>query len=367
MLDSYERFVRVLEFEEPDRTPIFDNFHSEKIARALGGAGPPDEVIPRIYRTFGIDVSFSQEWNLVVDKTPERTYETKSFGNIIFDKPFIYKYMSWGTNGEHSEGLIARPYKTLDDLRDMKMVLDKTEDELIEIFASDYKTCKKAYERYGIVKIGCGAPILDAIPRTLGWNLYSRAIFRARHIITRIMDLRMIEACANIKGCIEADTGPAFLVAEDIADKHGLMHPIQFLREEWLPRMREVIHPAIKAGMTILYHSEGNTEAILPDLIDIGVRGLNPLEPFSMNLGNIKGRFGDKLVLTGGIDNGYLLQNGTPSDVARVTRDCIRIAAPGSGYCPGSSGELNPNTPIENAVAMYDAIKRYGVYPICLS
>lgn len=363
-MDSYERFVRVLDFEEPDRTPIFDSFHNERIVRAAGGTGPPEEVIPRAYRAFGMDISFQGIWNPVEDSTPERIWEDRSYGNLIFDKPFKYKYMSWGLSGEHSEGLIDRPYKTLDDLREMKIELRHSEDELVEIYASDYITCKKAYNKYGVVKIGCGAPIIDSIPRMLGWSLYSRAIHNAKHIITRIMDLRMIEARANVRGYVEADAGPAYLVAEDIADKHGLMHPIQFMREEWLPRMKEVIYPAIKAGVVVVYHSEGNTEAILPDLIDAKIKGLNPLEPFSMNLGLIKEKFGDRLVLTGGIDNGYLLQNGARADVIRETRECIQKAAPGSGYCPGSSGELNPNTPIENAVAMYDTIRKYGNYPI---
>jgi len=363
-VDSYERFVRVLDFEEPDRTPIFDSFHNERIVRAAGGIGRPEEVIPKAYSAFGMDISFQGIWDPIEDRTPERTWEDRSYGNIMFDKPFRYKYMSWGMSGEHSEGIIDRPYKTLNDLAAMRIELRHTEDELVDIYSSDYIACKKAYGRYGVVKVGCGAPIIDSIPRMLGWNLYSRTIHNARHIITKIMDLRMIEARANVRGYVEVDAGPAYLVAEDIADKHGLMHPLQFLREEWLPRMKEVIHPAIKAGVVIVYHSEGNTEAILPDLIDAKIRGLNPLEPFSMDLGRIKEKYGDKLVLTGGIDNGYLLQNGTQADVVRATMDCIRKAAPGSGYCPGSSGELNPNTPIENAVAMYNTIKKHGVYPI---
>jgi uroporphyrinogen decarboxylase len=178
------------------------------------------------------------------------------------------------------------------------------------------------------------------------------------------MDMYMVEARANIRGYIEADAGPAFVVAEDIADRHGLMHPLKFLKDNWLSRMMDVIHPAIQAGVTILYHSDGNTETILPDLIGIGVRGLNPLEPFAMDLVRIKEKFGDELVLTGGIDNWYLLQYGTQEEVVHTTRDCIRRAAPGSGYCPGSSGELNPDITLENAVTMYNAIKKYGRYPI---
>jgi len=45
-------------------------------------------------------------------------------------------------------------------------------------------------------------------------------------------------------------------------------------------------------------------------------------------------------------------------------KECIAIAAPGSGYCLGSSGEINPATPVVNAITMYRAIKKYGKYPV---
>ena len=128
--------------------------------------------------------------------------------------------------------------------------------------------------------------------------------------------------------------------------------------------MKKIIQPAQKAGIFVLHHSEGNTTDILPSLIEIGIRGINPLEPFSMDLRRIKEIFGDKLVLTGGVDNAYLLQHGTPAEVEKATKECIEIAAPGSGYCPGSSGNLNPGTPLANAIALYKTIKKYGKYPL---
>ena len=141
------------------------------------------------------------------------------------------------------------------------------------------------------------------------------------------------------------------------------MHSLRFLREEWLPRVKKIIQPAQKSGIFVLHHSEGNTEAILESLIDIGICGINPLEPFSMILKRIKEKYGDKLVLTGGVDNAFILQHGTPREVEKAVRNCIYIAAPGSGYYPGSSGNLNPGTSMVNALNLYKSIKKFGVYP----
>ena len=56
-MDSYERFVRVMEFEDPDRTPIFDSIDNDYILREIGGKGPPREVVPKAFKKLGIDAS----------------------------------------------------------------------------------------------------------------------------------------------------------------------------------------------------------------------------------------------------------------------------------------------------------------------
>jgi len=366
-MDSYERFIRVLEFEEPDRTPIFDSINNIRVFHEVGGYGPPEDVVPKTYHRLGMDISFHDPnglpWDLPREGRIVKVWDYNSWGNIIFEKPFTRKYILY-SDGTHSDQIVKRPFKNLDEVMELKMEPAHTEDELVEQYVSHYCKLAKAYGKYGIVVVGCGAAIIDDVPRILSWPLYARALHHAKDVVKRIMDIRAIDARANVRAYIEAKAGPAFMVADDIAEKHGLMHPLSFLREEWLPRMREIIHPAIKAGVKMIFHSEGNTEAILDDLIKIGFIGLNPLEPFSMNLKRVKEKYEDRLVLTGGIDNWHLLQHGSPAQVEEAVKECIAIAAPSSGYCPGSSGEINPTTPVVNAITMYKAIKKYGKYPL---
>ncbi len=365
-MDSYERFIRVLDFEEPDRTPIFDSINNIRVFHEIGGYGSPEEVMPKTYHRLGMDISFQSfsyiPWVLPREGRIVRIWDDNKWGNILFSKPFKHKYIVYN-DGTHSDQIVERPFKNLEELIELKMEPAHTEDELVERYVSNYRNLAKHYGIYGIVVVGCGSAIMDDIPRILSWPLYVRAIHQTKDVVRRIMDIRAIDARANVKAYIEAKAGPAFMVADDIAEKRGLMHPIWFLREEWIPRMREIIYPAIKAGVRMIFHSEGNTEAILDDLIKTGFVGLNPLEPFSMDLKQIKEKYGDRLILTGGIDNWHLLQHGSPTQVERTVRECISIAAPGSGYCPGSSGEINPTTPLENVIALYKAIKKYGEYP----
>jgi uroporphyrinogen-III decarboxylase len=373
-MDSYERFVRVMEFEDTDRTPIFDSIDNDRILREVGGNGPPRKIVPRALKRLGFDATFQGFWagsevagsfmgegnSWGNPHVLEREWKTFMYDNIVFKKPFILRW----TKKYPTTWIVKRPFETVQDILDMEFDLYHSEDKLTEVYFDSYRNIMKGYEKSGIVPIGvCGGILQSLAGQTLGWRLFARAIHQSRDLVRKFMDIHLLNTRANIKAYVEAKAGPAFLFADDIAHKHGLMHSPKFLREEWIPRVKKIIHPALKAGIFVIHHSEGNTEGILGDLVDIGIRGINPLEPFSMDLKKTKEKYGDRLVLTGGIDNAFLLQHGTPTMVAKATKESIKIAAPGSGFCPGSSGNLNPGTPLTNALTLYKTIIRYGAYP----
>lgn len=361
-MNSYERLMRAFDFEEPDRVPIWDTTNNLRIIREVGGEGPPEKVIPRACHRLGLDVDWGIGDLLRDEHLIEGTWKTYEWNNLVFENPLTLRRRKFENAAYFVPYVVERPFKNLEDLRDMKIELARSEDEIIEANLSSYKETREHYDKYGIPVIGGSSPILERLPLLFGWSLLARAIYHARDVIGKLMDLFMVVSKAHIKACIENDV-PAIVHCDDCAEKHGLMYPITFLREMWVPRMKEIVRPVRKAGIHLVYHSEGNTEVLLNDVIDIGFRGHHPIEPGSMDIGSIKEKFGDRLVLLGGIDNWNLLQNGTPTEVDRSVKETIRKAAPGSGFCCGSSGELNPRTPLRNAIAMYRAIKRYGKYP----
>ncbi|MEM2960529.1 MAG: uroporphyrinogen decarboxylase family protein, partial [Candidatus Bathyarchaeia archaeon] len=97
--------------------------------------------------------------------------------------------------------------------------------------------------------------------------------------------------------------------------------------------------------------------------INAGFDGINPLEQTAgMDIGEVKAKYGDKLVLLGGIDCSQLLPLGSPQDVKRAVIKAIREGAPGSGYCLGSSGQIRPGTPLTNVATMFKTAAKYGQY-----
>ena len=77
----------------------------------------------------------------------------------------------------------------------------------------------------------------------------------------------------------------------------------------------------------------------------------------------LKAAFGDKILLNGCIDTQYVLIEGTPDLVKTKTREVLDIMMPGGGYIASPSHDyLLPETPLENVIALYDAVREFGQY-----
>lgn len=106
-------------------------------------------------------------------------------------------------------------------------------------------------------------------------------------------------------------------------------------------------------------HSCGKIDAILPELCDMGLDALNPIQPECMDIGELKRLYGDKLTFFGGISTQQTLPNGTPDEVRRETRRIIEMMSVNGGYITGPSQEIMPDVPYENLIALIDTAKEY--------
>lgn len=366
-MDSLERLVRALNFEEPDRVPTFDSVRSPAIIRELGGTGPAEEVIPRAHKALGLDsgiasIGARRELSLaeiLAEEATERVWKSRRWGFLACEKPFTFR---WDPQTQ-TTWFIDRPFKNLDDIADIE-IEPLPEDEIMEECVETLMRSKSAYEKHGVVFIAYGGcSVLESAYRMLGWSLFIQVMYRARHLLRKLMEKASIAAVVCARVYSEANIGPAYIYGDDIAWNKGLFFNPEFLRKDWLPIVRKIIQPVRKAGIKPIYHSEGNTELMLNDLISAGFEGLYPVEYRSMDIGEIKEKYGDSMVLFGGVDNHYLLQHGSPSAIERQAKESIEKAAYGSGFVL-STDEINPETPTANAIAAYKTARKYGVYPL---
>ena len=150
------------------------------------------------------------------------------------------------------------------------------------------------------------------------------------------------------------------MTADDLAFKNGpLMSPDMF-RRIFLPYARKV---ADAIELPWVFHSDGDVSPLIADLVDLGVAGLNPIEPEAMDIERVKKEWGDHLCLVGNVSV-HLLAAGTPDAVAGEVRRLLRTVAPGGGYLLSSGNSLASYCKPENVRAMIDTLDRYGSYPI---
>ncbi|MGO8817638.1 MAG: uroporphyrinogen decarboxylase family protein [Terriglobia bacterium] len=151
-------------------------------------------------------------------------------------------------------------------------------------------------------------------------------------------------------------------VAEDLGTQDTLlMSPASFRRflKPWMQKMIDLIH---SFGVKVMHHDDGAIRPLLPELIEIGVDVLNPIQwrCKGMEREGLTRDFGKSLVFHGGVDNQQTLPFGTPDDVKREVAENIRIFSKGKGYIVGPCHNLQPNTPTANILAMYEAVHEYA-------
>ena len=149
--------------------------------------------------------------------------------------------------------------------------------------------------------------------------------------------------------------------SDDWGDQQSLLMNPKDWRKYYKPCYKEMFDCVHMGGAHVWLHSCGNVLDIVPDLIEIGVNVLNPIQPQAMDVHALGRRFGGKLCFYGGADVQGTLPRGTAQDVEREV-DCLvqALSRNGAGYIGGTSHTILPDTPIENIEALFRAFNRYA-------
>ncbi len=146
-------------------------------------------------------------------------------------------------------------------------------------------------------------------------------------------------------------------VAEDLGGQDNLMYSPAQIHEFLLPRMKRMMDLTRQHGSFVFVHSDGAVRGILPDLLDIGMQVLNPIQwrcP-GMEREGLKRDFGDKIIFHGAVDNQQTLPFGNVRDVRGEVEKNLAILGAGGGYILAPCHNIQPVTPPENIVALYEA------------
>jgi len=196
---------------------------------------------------------------------------------------------------------------------------------------------------------------------TLGMENFMLKMYDDQKLITMLFDMFFEYSAAIVEEASKRDVD--FLgLDDDLCDNNGFLVNPDFIREQWLPRTREIINPFIRQNKPVLYHCCGNIKPFIPMIIDLGISAVQPIQPNCNDIYEYKKEYGRDLCLIGNIDLAGVLSLGTPEQVRESTKEHIERLAPEGGYVVGSSHSVTDDVPPENYKAMIETAWKYGRY-----
>ena len=255
--------------------------------------------------------------------------------------------------------------------------LQDAADELFESFPIpnpddfDYGAARHAAESYGgeyALYVGNpGVPdIINSNGRIMGMEDILCHLLTdyepAMDFVRRRADfqLRVMEqTLERLKGLVDF-----VWLGEDLGTQHTPMISPELYRKQIKPIHKQFVDLASSYGLPVLIHSCGSSSWVYEDFLEMGVRGVDTLQPEAANMSPayLAEHFGGRLSFRGCISTAGPLAYGSAEETTAVCRETLEIMMKAGGYHFAPTHAIQDNTPVENVIAMYTAAHTYGRY-----
>lgn len=357
-MTSRERVLTALNHQEPERVPIHADFTpeaAEKLSKHLQLKDSITEAysgkVSELPLVLGHDILVA--WHGIAT-----SYYAKEDEEYTCEWGIKWRWVQF-PHGRYTE-MIQRP------LEDESMLSSYKTPDPHEAWRYDSaRTLLKEHGKSHAIVGGMPCTFFEAAWYLRGYETFLADLKVNKDFANELLD--KIYEFELITGTTLAKLGVDIIwVGDDFGTQDSMIMSPAVWREFFKPRYEKLIAALkeIKPDVKIAYHSDGNIEAILPEYIEIGVDILNAVQPKSMDTANLKRRFGDVLSFWGTVDIQEVLPYGTPEDVHNEVKLRIQSAGPGGGLIVGPSHNFQPDVPLINILAFYDAVKKYGLYPV---
>ena len=157
-------------------------------------------------------------------------------------------------------------------------------------------------------------------------------------------------------------------LGDDFGTQSGTITSPDFLRTVILPRWSRIVN-VVKANTSarIFFHTCGAVEPLIPDLIEMGIDVLNPVQLTcaGMEPAALKAKYGKNISFWGGgVDTQSVLARGSVDEVRAEVRRRVTELAPGGGFIFTPVHNIQPGVPAANVVAAFDEARRSGRSPV---
>ena len=362
-MDSRQRILTALSHKEPDRCPTYTWMaeHTEaKLMRHLHIEGREE-----LENALGID-----RWRQVelrVEKTEMKEERIRKLISADFIKELESDDVSINglgcvvknhANARYLEDVIRYP---LQDVREPSEVDEYPFDVPESIAAGDenVEEIRKLKKRDAVVTASVAQPFKTACGIRGMENTLCDFLINGK-VIERIYDQLYDFSTAYCVALAKVGVDIVKIVG-DIAMQDRLMMSPDVWRQYDKPRLARLISEMKQANSnTFVYmHTDGKVSEIIPDLVEIGLDILNPIQPECQDPIEVKKTWGDRLVLHGAVSNQRSVPLGTPQTVKEEVWRLLDHCGVGGGFVIGPSNVLIPEFPLENIIAMYAAVSEY--------
>lgn len=354
-MNSKERVLKAIEHREPDRVPLgFGAWRevSEALCQKLGldatcEWGHFQEFPEALLRRLHIDLRVVRARYL---GPPPRQLEDGSYIDM------------WGIHQSKENYPIGHPLAHVSRVSDIGSYPFPDPD------AFDYEHYAEVCERFEGYAV-CGgdwSPFFTMALEMMGTERFLMALRLtpdvAHALLTRIADYyyetsrRMFEAA---KGKLDI-----FFMGDDYGTQRGPFISPNDFREFVAPHLRRLYGLAKSYGLKVMHHSCGSVRALLPDLIELGLDVLDPVQvrAAGMDILTLKREFGSRITFHGSIDTQRTLPMGSVEDVQAEVLHRLRHVAPGGGFILSGTQDYISDIPLENIIAVYDTAYESGWY-----
>ncbi len=392
MLNSKERVKMAFQHQEPDRVPVTELYinspaaseiigrealtgwggkvrckmHNDMLLQGRGDEFYHQEVVDLVdvYRAMELDTIIIERPPLRHPQIPVKVAENVwrfedraagTFREVQYcpETDLFHETDSWLASG----GMDA-----------FARYVDLLDQDDIDMDRWSWQQAEYIIDRCGADMFVMAVVEIDFPPMSFGslGGVFLDAMAFRPDLVERYLDYRVRKGLKFVQKYAAMGVDAVF-DGEDLAGNGGPLFSPRDYRRFYLPRFRQIIDACHDNHMRYVRHTDGNIMAFADEfLVQTGIDAYHSIDPGAgMDIGLLKRAYGGNLTLWGNLDCA-MLQTATPEEIRREVRRIINIASPGGGHVFTSSNTIDSEVPARNFVAMVEAVKEYGTYPINL-
>ena len=347
-MTAEQKLVNLLKFNKLDSPFIFGELRNVEFINQMTGGdirnAPDDDTRMYLTVTAYVRAGITLTRSLMLPKWG--LYGTGD-NQVLWDG-----YLNWKPGGD-------RQYTYEEALEKMRCLTKSVPDEQIIQRANEQMDyLEKAQALMGndmhFMPVVCYQG-LEGIYHSIGIENFAYLMADDPELISETLEAAFAASNVYLDEIVKRYKGPAVHFGDDLGMKNTTIFSPEWLRKYYLPKLKNICNHAAGKGYAFSYHSCGNINSILDDLLDCGINLLDPLEWTSgMMLDEIKEKTGNRMALSGN-NNVNIFALGRPLDVRNETRRLLDTG--GRGYMLPCY--FPQNAPVENIYAWMDEVRNY--------